>query len=100
MVMRAMLEAIAPQLPRGVAVQSIALEAAVPEGRIAPGLAQLAKDHQDVAIGSYPFTREGAAQPFGAQLVIRGRDGAAVERAAQALEALIRQLGAVPQRVG
>ncbi len=99
MVMRAMLEAIAPQLPRGVAVQSITVEAAVPEGVVAAGLAALQKAHPDVAIGSYPFYREGAAQPFGAQLVIRGRDGDAVERAAQALEALIRELGAAPQRV-
>jgi molybdopterin-biosynthesis enzyme MoeA-like protein len=52
MVMRATLEAIAPQLPRGVAVKSITVEATIPEGTIAPGLAELAKDHKDVAIGS------------------------------------------------
>lgn len=99
MVMRAMLEAIAPELPRGQPVQSITVEAAIPEGTIAPGLAVLQKDHADVAIGSYPFYREGTAAPFGAQLVLRGRDGEAVERAAQALEALVTSLGAVPQRV-
>src|SRR5579872_5673979 len=38
MVMRAMLEAIAPQLPKGAAVQSITVEAHIPEGAIAPGL--------------------------------------------------------------
>lgn len=99
MVMRAMLEAIAPQLPRGAPVQSVTVEAAIPEGAIAPGLAALQKEHKDIAIGSYPFYREGTAKPFGAQLVLRGRDGAAVERAAQALEALVTSLGAVPQRV-
>jgi molybdenum cofactor synthesis domain-containing protein len=98
MVMRAMLEAIAPELPRGVPVTSVTLEAAIPEGRIAPGLAAVQKAHPDVAIGSYPFTREGP-QPYGAQLVVRGRDGAAVEAAAQALNVLLRELGAAPQRV-
>jgi molybdenum cofactor synthesis domain-containing protein len=99
MVMRAMLEAIAPQLPRGPQVVSVTVEAAIPEGAIAPSLAALQKDHKDVAIGSYPFYREGSAAPFGAQLVVRGRDGAAVERAALDLENLIRSLGAAPQRI-
>ena len=99
MVMRAMLEAIAPELPRDVAVTSITVEAAIPEGTIAPGLAQLQKGHPDVAIGSYPFYREGTSQPFGAQLVIRGRDVQAVERAALALEEMLQALGAAAQRV-
>lgn len=99
MVMRAMLEAIEPGLPRGLPVASVAVEAAIPEGAIAPGLAALQKDHKDVAIGSYPFYREGTAAPFGAQLVVRGRDGSVVERAAVALESLIRSLGAAPQRI-
>jgi len=99
MVMRAMLEAIAPELPRDVAVTSVTVEAAIPEGTIAPGLAGLQKSHPGVAIGSYPFYREGKAQPFGAQLVIRGRDAGAVEAAATALEEMVRALGAAPQRV-
>jgi len=99
MVMRAMLEAIAPQLPRGLAVKSVTVEANIPEGTIAPGLAALQKSHPDVAIGSYPFYREGTDKPFGAQLVVRGRDGAAVECSASALEDMLRQLGAAPQRV-
>ncbi|MFO1248433.1 MAG: molybdopterin-binding protein [Alphaproteobacteria bacterium] len=99
MVMRAMLEAIEPELPRGQKVQSITVEANVPEGVVAPGLAEVQKSHKDVAIGSYPFYREGTAKPFGAQLVVRGRDGDAVERAAKALEELVRNLGAAPQRI-
>ncbi|MEO8301508.1 MAG: molybdopterin-binding protein [Rhizomicrobium sp.] len=99
MVMRAMLEQIAPELPQGPTVKSITVEANVPEGTIAPGLAQLQKDHRDVAIGSYPFYREGAQKPFGAQLVVRGRDGEAVERAVLALEDILRNLGAAPQRI-
>jgi molybdenum cofactor synthesis domain-containing protein len=97
-VMRAMLEAIEPELPRGVPVTAVTLEAAIPEGRIAPGLAALQKAHGDVAIGSYPFTREGP-QPYGAQLVVRGRDAGAVERAATAVEAMLQEMGAAPQRI-
>ena len=99
MVMRAMLEAIAPQLPRGAAVVSVTVEAAIPEGAIAPGLAAIQKAHPATAIGSYPFYRDGISQPFGAQLVVRGRDLDAVEVAAQAIEALARELGAAPQRI-
>jgi molybdenum cofactor synthesis domain-containing protein len=99
MVMRAMMEALAPELPRGRTVQSVTLEADVAEGLIAPGLAEVQKAHRDVAIGSYPFYREGAAKPFGAQLVVRGRDELAVEAAASALEQMLRMLGAAPQRL-
>ena len=98
-VMRAMLEAIAPELPHDIPVTSVTLDVGLPEGKVAAGLSALQKAHADVAIGSYPFYREGSAQPFGAQLVIRGRDVDAVERAAAALEEMLRALGAAPQRV-
>jgi len=98
-VMCAMLEAIAPELPRDVPVTSVTVEAEIPEGKVAAGLAAVQKAHADVAIGSYPFYREGASAPFGAQLVIRGRDRDAVERAAAAVEEMVRALGAAPQRV-
>jgi molybdenum cofactor synthesis domain-containing protein len=99
MVMRAMMEQIAQELSSGVRVESITVEANVPEGTIAPGLAQLQQEHKDVAMGSYPFYREGKPQPFGAQLVLRSRDRDALERAALALEDNLRKLGAAPQRI-
>jgi molybdenum cofactor synthesis domain-containing protein len=99
MVMRAMLESLAAELPRGTLVHSITLEAAIPEGRIAPGLAAIAREHRHVSIGSYPFYREASAQPYGAQLVTRGRDAGAVEQAVRALEALLADLGTVPVRI-
>jgi molybdopterin-biosynthesis enzyme MoeA-like protein len=99
MVMRAMLEQIAPELPHGTTVKSVTIEANIAEGVIAPDLAQLQKDHRDVSIGSYPFYREGTAQPFGAQLVLRSRDSDALEQTARALEDTLRKLGAAPQRI-
>jgi molybdenum cofactor synthesis domain-containing protein len=99
MVMRAMLDQIASELPHGSTVKSITVEANVPEGTIAPGLAELQKAQPEVAIGSYPFYREGTPQPFGAQLVLRSRDSEALEQTARALEDILRKLGAAPQRI-
>ncbi len=96
MIMRAMLEAIEPLLPRGVVVHSATVSAEVPEGKVAGGLAAIQKDNPDVALGSYPFYRD---QGYGVQLVARGRDAAAVEKAAQAIEAMLRELGAAPVRL-
>jgi molybdopterin-biosynthesis enzyme MoeA-like protein len=94
-----MMESLAAELPRGRKVQSVTVEADIAEGLVAPGLAQVQKAHKNVAIGSYPFYREGSERPFGAQLVVRGRDGAAVESAALAIEQMLRDLGAAPQRL-
>src|SRR3954464_953281 len=99
MVMRAMMEQIAQELPGGVRLESITVEANIPEGTIAPGLAQLQKEHKDVAMGAYPFYREGKQQPFGAQLVLRSRDRDALERAALALEDNLRILTPSPQGI-
>ena len=49
-----------------------------PEGEIAGPLGVLAKKHPDLSIGSYPFSQDGV---FGANIVVRGRDGAAVSAA-------------------
>jgi len=99
MVMQAMLEAIAAELPRGQKVLSLTLEANVAEGTIAAGLQQLQKAYPDIAIGSYPFYREALPQPFGAQLVLRSSDAKALECAAEALERMLQELGAAPQRM-
>ncbi|MBN9544006.1 MAG: competence/damage-inducible protein A [Alphaproteobacteria bacterium] len=96
MVMRAMMEEVVTRLPRGETVKSITVSADLPEGAIAEGLADIQKAYPQTAIGSYPWYRDGR---FGAQLVARSRDGEAVEAAAKAIEAMIVDLGAVPERV-
>jgi molybdenum cofactor synthesis domain-containing protein len=96
MVMRAMLESIAPDLPRGVTVTSVTISAQLPEGAVAEGLTAIQKDNRAVSIGSYPFYND--AGP-GTQLVTRGRDAEVVERAARAIEALVREKGAEPKRI-
>jgi molybdenum cofactor synthesis domain-containing protein len=96
MVMRAMMEEIVTRLPRGETVKSITVSADLPEGTIAQGLEEIQRAYPQTAIGSYPWYRDGR---FGAQLVARSRDAQAVEAAAQAIEAMIVQLGATPERV-
>jgi molybdenum cofactor synthesis domain-containing protein len=95
-VMRAMLEAIAPALPRGTQMTAVTISAALPEGAVAAGLADIQNAHGDVAIGSYPFYSDGGP---GTQLVSRGRNPHSVERAAQDIEALLKTLGVTPLRV-
>src|SRR6201994_3057700 len=46
MVIRAMMEGLAPEFPRGRTVQSVTVEADIAEGVIAPGLAEVQKAHK------------------------------------------------------
>jgi molybdenum cofactor synthesis domain-containing protein len=94
---RAMLEALAPLLPQGPLVHAVTIASPIAEGRVAEGLAAIQKAHGDTAIGSYPYYRDDGG--FGVQLVVRGRDSAAVEAAAQAIEAHLSSSGAASQRV-
>ncbi|HEX2590905.1 MAG TPA: molybdopterin-binding protein [Rhizomicrobium sp.] len=97
MIMRAMMEEIAPRLKRGALVHVATVEGKIPEGRIAAALMAIQKDHPTVAVGSYPFYREDGA---GAQFVTRGRDPEAVESAAKAIEAAITAEGIAAIRLG
>jgi molybdenum cofactor synthesis domain-containing protein len=81
---------------RGAVVHAITISTRLPEGRIAAALASIQGRFVNVAIGSYPFYRE---EGFGVQLVARGRDLAAVEGAADAIEAMLRAEGDIPERL-
>ena len=96
MIMRAMLEELAPRLKRGALVHSATVEARIPEGRIAAALARIQREHKTVSVGSYPFYREDGT---GAQFVVRGRDGAEVEAAAGEIEAAVKAEGISPSRL-
>ena len=96
MIMRAMLEDIAPRLAHGKVVHAATVGANIGEGAIAAELARLQGDFPSLSIGSYPSFSEGG---YKVQLVVRGRDAEAVEKAAREVEAIVRQAGAEPQRV-
>lgn len=97
MIMRAMLEEIAPLLTRGRVVHAVTIAADTGEGQIAEGLARIQSENPDVVVGSYPlFTATGG---FAVQLVVRGRDHARVEAAASAIELLLTGQGAAHRRL-
>jgi len=95
-VMRAMLEDVGPRLSKGRVVISRTISAHVGEGRIAAGLAQIQHENPSVAIGSYPYSAETGP---GVQLVTRGREGEAVEKATAEIEAMLRVEGIISGRV-
>lgn len=84
-VFQAMVASILPTLTGGAPLLSQTLRINRGEGDIAGPLAALAADHPDLSIGSYPFTLNGV---YGANIVIRGHDGARVDAAMQTLAGL------------
>jgi molybdopterin-biosynthesis enzyme MoeA-like protein len=61
----------------------------VPEGRYGDPLGAIAAAHPDVSIGSYPSYKDGR---FNNQIVVRGKDEAAVAAAKAAVEAMLAAL--------
>ena len=96
MIMRAMLEDVGTRLAKGRVVISQTISARVGEGRIAGALAQIQRENPNVAIGSYPGFAEDGLQ---VQLVVRGRDGDAVEQATAAIEQALALEGAAYTRI-
>ena len=91
-IMQAMLDAVAPTLSTGARMIAETIPAdKVPEGRYAQGLSEIAKAHADVSIGSYPsFGPNG----FANQIVVRGKDEAAVAAATADVRSLVETLQA------
>ncbi len=86
-IMQSMLDNVAPRLNTGVRVIAETLAAAgLPEGAYAGRLGEVARDHPDVSIGSYPSFVDGG---FRNQIVVRGRDAERVETAKAAIAALL-----------
>ncbi len=89
-IFEAMLAGLLPTLTGGAPMLSQSLRVVRGEGDIAPALAELAKAHPEVSIGSYPFHRDGV---HGANVVIRSQDGAAVDRVMSELTRLFPEAG-------
>jgi molybdenum cofactor synthesis domain-containing protein len=91
-IMQAMLDNVAPSLATGVPMTVETVEASnLPEGIYAAGLSGIAQAHPGVSIGSYPsFSSAG----FRNQIVVRGKDPAAVAAAVAAVRSLVARLQA------
>lgn len=77
-IFQAMLASVLPTLTGGAPILSQTLEIRRGEGDIAGPLSDLAGRYPDLSIGSYPFIRDGC---YGAQIVMRGPDGARLDAA-------------------
>ncbi|MCA1335772.1 competence/damage-inducible protein A [Pseudooceanicola marinus] len=77
-VFEAMVATVLPTLTGGTPLMSQNLRIERGEGEIAEPLAALAERYPDLSIGSYPYQRDGV---YGANIVIRGTDGARVDAA-------------------
>jgi molybdenum cofactor synthesis domain-containing protein len=84
-VFEAMVASVLPRLTGGAPLLSQSLRINRGEGDIAGPLALLAGRYPALSMGSYPFVRDGV---FGANIVIRGSDGPAVDAAIRELAAL------------
>jgi molybdenum cofactor synthesis domain-containing protein len=91
-VFEAMVAGLLPGLVGGRPLLSETFRIMRPEGSIAGPLRTVAEAHPSVAIGSYPFNRDGV---FGANVVARSEDPAALAAAAAALRAMAAELEAV-----
>ncbi len=93
---QAMFQSLKHELVGGDPVLSVAVNAYIGEGRLAPGLGRVQDRYPGVDIGSYPFHRDGI---YGATLVCRSSDAAELGEAAAAVRALISDLGGEPEDV-
>ncbi len=84
-VFQAMVASVLPTLTGGVPLVTDSLRVIRGEGDIAGPLAELANRYADLSVGSYPFVQDGV---YGANIVIRGADGARVAAAMVDLAAL------------
>ena len=85
-----MLDALTGTLQGGLPVVSVTLGAWVAESEVADLLRSAERDHDDCAVGSYPFFREGRV---GANFVTRSTDQVAAETCSQAIADGLMALG-------
>jgi molybdenum cofactor synthesis domain-containing protein len=89
----AMLEALSGRLEGGRPVVSVTVGARAPESDVADLLRETEAANPGVAIGSYPFFKEGG---YGANFVIRSEDGDLAERTGDELAERLREAGYEP----
>jgi len=93
-VMRAMLGTLEGKLRGGAVQESRSVSVFLPESAIATPFANLQARYAEVDMGSYPFTRDGR---YGTSLVLRGTDGAELERAMRDVRDMIVAAGGTPE---
>jgi molybdenum cofactor synthesis domain-containing protein len=88
-IMRAMLDHVVPQLQTGTKVLSETIDAGLKEGDVATDLREIAKNHPETTIGSYPYMNE---KGFATRIVVRSRDAAKLAAAAAEVQAMSQRI--------
>ena len=92
-----MLEALTGKLEGGKPIVSVTVGARAPESDVADMLRETEKANPGVAIGSYPFFRDGR---YGSNFVIRSEDGELAKRTGAELSSKLRDAGYEPVEGG
>jgi molybdenum cofactor synthesis domain-containing protein len=87
MIMQAMLDTAATKLKTGTKMLSETVRADAREGDVGSALAEIAKAHPEVTIGSYPFFDDQKGP--NTNIVVRARDAAKLAAAKAAVEAML-----------
>ncbi len=90
-IMQAMMDAIAPTLQGGAKMLSETVDCPFGEGTIGAKLGAIQERHDTTMIGSYPRYEDGN---YSTQIVVRGRQRAAVDEAANEVRAMVDSLSA------
>jgi len=88
-----MLEGLTGKLEGGKPIVSVTVGARAPESDVADMLRETEEANPGVAIGSYPFFREGR---YGSNFVIRSEDGELARRTGKELSSKLREAGYDP----
>ena len=88
-----MLEALTGKLEGGRPMVSVTIGARAPESDVADLLRETEQAHPGVAIGSYPFFKDGR---YGANFVVRSEDGGLARECGDALSERLRKAGYEP----
>ena len=91
-IMQTMLEYVTPKLKTGMRMLSESVRADAREGDIGTELGEIAKQHPDVVIGSYPFMDEKIGG--NTNVVVRSRDPQKLAAAKVAVEAMLQRVKA------
>ena len=91
-IMQTMLEYVTPKLKTGVKMLSESVRADCREGDIGTELGEIAKQHPDVVIGSYPFMDDKIGG--NTNVVVRSRDPQKLAAAKAAVEAMLERVKA------
>ena len=92
-----MLEALTGKLEGGLPIVSVTVGARAPESDVAELLRETEAANPGVAIGSYPFFKDGR---YGANFVIRSEDGVLAKRTGDQLSSKLREAGYEPVEGG